>query len=134
MQRSHWLALLAGAHASAQQAEMGLNTLAEALAFLRRTGERHYEAEIHRLRGKLLLKQSDEAEAEASFHKAVDVARRQAARSWELRATVSLCRLLHEQGRIEDARQRLSEMYDSFTEGFDTPDLRDARALFKELS
>jgi adenylate cyclase len=114
--------------------EEGLITLARALAVVEETGERHWEAELHRLRGELLLIQRDEAEAEASFLKAIEVARRQQAKSWELRATVSLCRLWRQQGRLDDARQMLSEIYDWFTEGFDTPDLREARNLLVELS
>jgi predicted ATPase len=134
IQRSHWLALLAEAQASAGQAEAGLSTLAEAVAFVEKTGERYYEAEIYRLQGELLLMQGDEAEAEASFYKAIQVARRQQAKSWELRATVSLCRLWQEQGRMDEAHQMLAEICGWFTEGFDTPDLQDAKALLEELS
>jgi predicted ATPase len=135
MQRSHLLALLAEAYASAGQAEQGLNVLAEALSFVQSSNERYYEAEIYRLRGKFLLMQGgDEAKAEASFHQAIEVARRQQARSWELRATVSLCRLWGRQGKRAAAHQRLSEIYDWFSEGFDTPDLQEARALLDELA
>jgi DNA-binding SARP family transcriptional activator/predicted ATPase len=141
IQRSHCLALLAEAQASAGQAEAGLSTLAEAVAFVEKTGERYYEAEIYRLQGELLLMQGDEAETEASFHQAeswlqhaVEVARRQQAKSWELRATVSLCRLWQQQGKVDEARQMLAQIYDWFTEGFDTPDLREAKALLEELS
>jgi predicted ATPase len=134
IQRSHWLALLAEAQASAGQVEAGLRTLAEALAFVEKTGERYYEAEIYRLKGELLLRQGDEADAEASFHEAIEVAQGQSAKSWELRATVSLCRLWQQQGRVEEARQRLVEIYDWFTEGFDTPDLKEAKALLEQLS
>jgi predicted ATPase len=98
------------------------------------TDERHREAELYRLKGELLPTQGDETEAEASLHKAVEVARRQQAKSWELRATVSLCRLWQEQGKLEEARQRLAEIYDWFTEGFDTPDLQEARTLLDELT
>jgi predicted ATPase len=75
------------------------------------TDERHREAELYRLKGELLLLQGDDAEAEASFHKAIEVARRQQAKSWELRATVSLCRLWQQQGKLEEARQLLTEIY-----------------------
>jgi predicted ATPase len=78
--------------------------------------------------------QGDEAEAEASLHKAIAVARRQQAKSWELRATTSLARLWREQGRTDEARQMLAEIYGWFTEDFDTPDLREAKALLEELS
>jgi len=97
------------------------------------TDERHWEAELYRLRAELLLMQGDDAEAEASFHKAVEVARRQQAKSWELRATVSLCRLWQKQGKVDEARQMLAEIYNWFTEGFDTPDLQEAKALLEEL-
>jgi predicted ATPase len=125
---------LAEAQAKAGQPAEGLATLAETLVLVQETGERYYEAELHRLKGELLLMQGDEAEAEASLQKAVEVARRQQARSWELRATVSLCHLWRKQGRVDEARQKLTEIYDWFTEGFDTPDLREARGLLKELS
>jgi predicted ATPase len=82
----------------------------------------------------LLLAQGDEAEAESSLHKAVEVARRQQAKSWELRATTSLARLWQKQGKVDEARQMLAEIYGWFTEGFDTPDLQEAKALLEELS
>ena len=106
---------------------------AEALALAEQTDEHHWEAELYRLKAELLLMQGDDAEAEASFHKAVEVARRQQAKSWELRATVSLCRLRQEQGSMDEARQMLAEIYGWFTEGFDTPDLQEAKALLEEL-
>ncbi len=127
------LGSLAEAQAKAGQPGEGLTTLAEALAQVETTDERYCEAELHRLKGELLLMQGDEAEAEASFHKAIEVARRQQAKSWELRATVSLARLWQEQGRMDEARQMLAEIYGWFTEGFDTPDLQEARALLEEL-
>jgi DNA-binding SARP family transcriptional activator/predicted ATPase len=139
--RPTFLAWLAEAYGKAGQAEEGLGVLAEALAQVEKTDERYYEAELHRLKGELLLMQGDEAEAEASFHKAescfqhaVEVARRQQAKSWELRATVSLCRLWRKQGKVDEARQMLAEVYGWFTEGFDTPDLQEAKALLEELS
>jgi predicted ATPase len=125
---------LAQARGKASHPAEGLSTLAEALALVEETGERHWEAELHRLRGELLLMQRNEAEAEASFHKAIEVARRQQAKSWELRATVSLCRLQRQQGRVGEARQALAEIFGWFTEGFDTPDLREARDLLEQLS
>nr|NIO71038.1 tetratricopeptide repeat protein [Anaerolineae bacterium] len=124
----------AEAYGKAGQAEEGLSVLAEALALVEKTGERYYEAELRRLKGELLLMQGDEAEAEASFDKAIEVARRQQAKSWELRATVSLCRLWRKQGRVDEARQMLAEIYGWFTEGFDTADLKEAKALLEELS
>jgi predicted ATPase len=124
---------LAEAQAKAGQPEEGLTTLAEALALVEQTDERHWEAELYRLKGELLLMQGDEAEAEASLHKAIEVARRQQAKSWELRATMSLCRLWRKQGRVDEACQMLAEIYGWFTEGFDTPDLKEAKALLEEL-
>jgi predicted ATPase len=132
--RPTFLAWLAEAYGKAGQAEEGLSVLAEALAQVKKTDERYYEAELRRLKGELLLMQGDKTEAEASFHKAIEVARRQQAKSWELRATVSLCRLWQKQGRVDEARQTLAEIYGWFTEGFDTPDLKEARALLEELS
>ena len=111
-----------------------LALLAEALALVEKTGERYYGAELYRLKGELLLMQGDEAEAEASLDKAIEVARRQQAKSWELRATMSLCRLWQRQDKREEARQRLAEVYGWFTEGFDTPDLKEARALLAEFA
>jgi DNA-binding SARP family transcriptional activator/predicted ATPase len=131
---SEALCYLAKAQAEAGQSEEGLTTLAEALAFVEQTDQRRWEAELRRLRAELLLMQGNEAEAEASYHKAIEVARRQQAKSWELRATVNLCRLWQEQGRMDEARQMLAEIYDWFTEGFDTPDLQEAGALLAELS
>jgi predicted ATPase len=128
------LCFLAQGQSKAGQPEKGLGTLAEALALVEETDERYWEAELHRERAELLRMQGDEAEAEASFQKAIDVARRQQAKSWELRATTSLARLWQEQGRQEEARQVLVEIYGWFTEGFETPDLQEANALLEELS
>jgi predicted ATPase len=128
------LGSLAEAQAKAGHPEEGLSTLAEALALVEQTGERHWEAELYRLRAELLLMQGEESEAEASLQRAIEVAKRQQAKSWELRATVSLARLWRRQGRREDARALLAEIYGWFTEGFDTPDLVEARTLIEELS
>jgi predicted ATPase len=125
---------LAHAQGKAGHPEEGLTTLGQALAVVEETGERHWEAELHRLRGELLLMHGDVAEAEASFHRAIEVARRQQAKSWELRATVSLCRLWQSQGRKGEAHRTLAGVYNWFTEGFDTTDLREARTLLTELS
>jgi predicted ATPase len=133
-QLSRILGSLAEAQAKAGYPEEGLATLAEALARVEETDERYCEAELHRLRAELLLMQGDEAEAEASFHKAIEVARRQQAKSWELRATTSLARLWQQQGRIDKAREVLAEIYNWFTEGSDMPDLKEANALLEELS
>jgi DNA-binding SARP family transcriptional activator/predicted ATPase len=128
------LCTLAQAQAEAGRPEEGLTTLAEALAWLEETDERHWETEVRRAQGELLLMQGDEAEAEASFHKAIEVARRQNAKSWELRATTSLCRLWQRQGKRVQARLILAQIYNWFTEGFDTADLKEAKALLEELT
>jgi tetratricopeptide (TPR) repeat protein len=125
---------LAEAQARAGNADHGLDTLDRALALVEQTGERYWEAELHRLRAELLLVQGDEAEAEASLYEAVEVARRQQAKSWELRATTSLARMWQMQGRMDEARQTLAKVYGWFTEGFDTPDLQEAKALLEELA
>jgi predicted ATPase len=146
------LALLAEAHGKVGQTDEGLNVLAEALAQVDRTGERTYEAELYRLKGQLTLQQfnvqgsrfnvrtpqsairNPQLEAEACFLKAIDIARRQQAKSFELRAVVSLSRLWQRQGKKREARQMLEEIYGWFTEGFDTADLRDAQALLQVCS
>jgi DNA-binding SARP family transcriptional activator len=128
------LCTLAEAYAREGHPEQGLATLTEALAVVGETDQRQWEPELYRLRAELLLTRGDNGQAEASFRKGIEVARQQQARSWELRATVGLCRLLREQGRPEEARQLLAEVYGWFTEGFDTPDLREAKALLDELS
>ena len=108
--------------------------LHEALALAERTGERYYEAELVRLKGELLLTQGQVDEAEASFQDAIEVARRQSAKSWELRSTTSLALLWQRQGQTGKARQLLSEVYGWFTEGFDTRDLQEAKQLLDELA
>jgi len=119
----------------------GLSVLAEALAAVEKGGERWYEAELYRLKGTLTLqskvqslKSKVEEEAEECFRKAIEIARRQQAKSLELRAVMSLSRLWQQQGKKEEARQRLAEIYGWFTEGFDTVDLKEARTLLEELS
>ena len=94
---------------------------------------RHYEAEMYRLKGELLLQRDNLREAEACFLKAIEISRRQQAKSLELRAATSLARLWQQQDKREDARQMLAEIYDWFTEGFDTKDLQEAKALLEEL-
>ena len=98
------------------------------------TGERYVEAEIHRLKGNLLLAENGSAEAEACYVRALQVARAQEARSLELRATTSLARLRGEQGRSAEARDLLAPVYRWFTEGFDTADLKEAKALLDKLT
>jgi predicted ATPase len=130
------LGLLAEAYGRAGQAEDGLTILDEALGLVHRNGERHGEAELYRLKGELLLAlpASHQAEAEACFRQAIAIARGQSAKSWELRAVLSLSRLCHQQGKTEEARPMLSEIYGWFTEGFDTADLQEAKALLDVIS
>ena len=100
------------------------------------TNERFYEAEIYRVKGELLLKHGGSntaAEAETCFRQALDIARVQSAKSWELRAATSLARLWRDQGQRAQARDLLAPVYGWFTEGFDTADLKDAKALLDEL-
>jgi tetratricopeptide (TPR) repeat protein len=129
-------ALLALVYLRANQVDNAFASLDDALRFVEQSGERYYEAELHRLRGELLLvcgRTSDEEEIQGCFRKAIEVARKQDAKSWELRATTSLARLLNKQGRRDEARTMLAEIYGWFTEGFDTADLKDAKALLDEL-
>ena len=147
---SYDLALLAEAYGKVGQEEEGLSLLAEALATVDRTGERVYEAELYPLRGELTLAQSSDrrlgssvpstttastqAEAEECFLKATEISRKQQAKSLELRAVTSLARLWQSQGKRNEAHQMLSEVYNWFTEGFDTKDLQEAKTLIEELS
>jgi predicted ATPase len=134
--RPYYLALLAEAYAKVGQQEDGLSLLAEALATVHKTGERLWEAELHRLKGELLLPLSAEkhAEAEACFQQALEVARHQQATSLELRAAMSLARLWQQQSRRAEARELLAPVYGWFTEGFGTADLQEAKALLEALA
>jgi predicted ATPase len=137
----YYLTLLAEACGEAGQAADGLRLVAEALAQVEAKGERWREAELHRLRGELRLQQWDSmpgdssvlTEAEAHFHEALAIARRQQAKALELRAAMSLSRLWQRQGKRTEARQLLAEVYHWFSEGFDTADLREARELLAAL-
>ncbi|HXM88676.1 MAG TPA: AAA family ATPase, partial [Candidatus Acidoferrum sp.] len=130
------LATLADACLRAGRIEHGLKAIGDALDLVRRSGECFWEAEINRLRGELLLRQSDSnaAGARSCFERAIQLARKQDAKSLELRATASLARLLAKQGNGAAARAMLADIYNWFTEGFDTADLKDAKALLDELS
>jgi predicted ATPase len=133
---SHWLALLAEAYRDIDQPEEGLCLVAEALDHVAQTGIVYYEPELHRLEGELGLRrdQADAQKAEACFHLAVEIARSQRAKSWELRAATSLARLWGERGRRAEARDLLAPVYGWFTEGFDTQDLKAAKALLDALA
>ena len=134
--RPQQLCQLVDAYIAAGRFDDAVGTLAEALPAVEAQGERYYEPEIHRLRGELLLKMgpSDVVQAESCFENAIKVARQQDGKSLELRATTSLARLLAWQDRRGEALAMLSEIYNWFTEGFDTADLKDAKALLEELA
>jgi predicted ATPase len=138
------LAQLANAYGKVGRIKEGLDLLSEALKIVENTGERLFEIEIHWVKGELLFKSKEGPgtnpeenrliEAEACFLKAIEIAREQEAKSWELRATMSLSRLWLSQGKKGKARQLLAEIYSWFTEGFGTADLQEAKALLEELS
>jgi len=127
----YFLALLADAYATMGRGEEALTTLAEALTITEQTHEGYMEAELYRLKGELL---ADPTEVEACFYQAIEIARRQKAKSFELRAVMSLGRVYHKQGRHTEARQVLAKVYGWFTEGFDTPDLKEAGALLDSFA
>jgi DNA-binding winged helix-turn-helix (wHTH) protein/predicted ATPase len=149
--RPYYLALLAEAQDKAGQVEKGLLTLAEALTIATKNDDRFYEAELYRLKGQLTLQKllvassqlsvinpqsptpNLQTEAEGYFHKAIEIAQRQQAKSLELRAVTSLSRLWQAQGKTAAARQQLAPVYHWFTEGFDTADLQETKALLEEL-
>jgi class 3 adenylate cyclase/predicted ATPase len=130
------LGLLAEAYGAGGHPDEGLVALAEALAVTDTTELRYYEAELYRLKGALLLQQAapDAAQAEACFQQALDVARQQQAKSFELRAATSLARLWQSQGKRQEAHDLLAPVYEWFTEGFDTADLQEAKTLLQELA
>jgi tetratricopeptide (TPR) repeat protein len=129
-----FLTLLADAYAMARQPRDGLNALVEATELMGTTQERWAEAETHRLRGRLMRFLGEDAASENCYRKALDVARRQSAKFWELRVANDLARLWCDQGKREEARELLAPVYGWFTEGFDTRDLKEAKALLDELA
>ena len=133
--RSSFMALLANAYGTMGEPEAGLAVLGEALTLAETTGERWYEPELYRLKGELLLQQSssNQTEAGSCFHQALTTAHNQQAKSWELRAVTSLARLWQQQGKHQEAYDLLAPVYNWFTEGFDTADLKDAKALLDTL-
>jgi len=130
------LILCAEAAGHVGQVEEGLDLMAEALAAFAASGRGDMLAEAHRLQGDLLLRHRapDAAQAEACFQQALTVARRQQAKSWELRAATSLARLWQQQGKRQEAHDLLASVYGWFTEGFDTADLIEAKALSDEVA
>jgi tetratricopeptide (TPR) repeat protein len=133
---SYYSSLLARAYRRAGRNREGLQALDEAQASIDARGERWWEAEIQRLRGEILLSRSAEnaGDAEACFERALHISRNQEAKSLELRAAMSLARLWRRQGKGDEARRLLGECYAWFTEGFDTADLTEAKALLDEMS
>jgi predicted ATPase len=129
-----YLVTLAESYGRTGQPKEGLQRLAEAADLIETTEERWAEAEMHRLRGTLLLSMHEHAAAEASYHQALTVARHQTAKLWELRAALDLARLWRDQGKRAEAHDTLAPIYNWFTEGFDTPALQDAKALLDELA
>lgn len=129
-------AMFVEAYGAAGQTREGLSQVAEALALVEKSGFRFYEADLHRLHGELLLKQSapNTAGAETCLQQAVDMAKSQQAKSLELRAAIGLSRLWCQQNKTVEAHKLLTEIYDWFTEGFDTADLKEAKALLEDLS
>ena len=129
-----YLTTLAEAYGMAAQPEEGLNWLAEAAKIMETTNDCWAEAETHRVRGTLLLSLHERAAAEKNYRQALEVARRQSAKFWQLRAAVSFARLWRDQGKVQQARELLAPVYGWFTEGFDTLDLKEAKALLEELT
>ena len=134
--RTYFLALLAEVYGKGGKVEEGLAVLVEALRRAADTRVGFYEPEMHRVQGELLLARApaNPADAEACFRQAIAIARRQGAKSLELRAVLSLSRLFLRQGKEEEARPMLAEIYGWFTEGFDTADLHEAKALLEVIS
>ena len=138
----YFLGNLAQACGKAARFEDGLTAVAEALALVEKTEERYHEAKLYQLKGDLTLKQFNlrnlqttiQKQVEESFQKSLEIARRQSAKTFELGAIMSLARLLRDTGRRDEARAMLADIYHWFTEGFDTADLIDAKALLDELT
>jgi predicted ATPase len=127
--------LVAGAYLEARRSAEGLAFVERALEVAGASDRRRFEADLFRIKGEFLLMAGGAlSEAEAAFNSAIAIARRQQAKSFELRASISLARLIAQQGRWGEARSMLAEIYNWFTEGFDTSDLKDAKALLEELA
>jgi predicted ATPase len=136
MMRPMFCALLTRAYGQTGQLDEAMRMLSDTLQAVEESGQRHYEAEAHRFRGELHLRKMhpDFEQAEGSFQHALSIARRQQAKSWELRAATSLARLWRDQGRRAQAHNLLAPVYRWFTEGLETADLKDAKALLDELA
>jgi tetratricopeptide (TPR) repeat protein len=139
LQLTAFLAALGDGYGKVHRVADGLAAVAEGLVVSEKNGDRWFDAELYRVRGELLCKQNAHAEPngkiepETCFRRALEIAREQEAKWWEMRTTVSLARLLAKQGKRDEARAMLAEIYGWFTEGFDTTDLKDANALLEEL-
>jgi predicted ATPase len=129
-----YIALLASAYEIAGQMEDALTHLNDALQVMKRTGEGWFAAELYRHKGQVVLRQGHTEAAEELYRNALSIARKQEAKMWELRAVVSLARLRHDQGRRAEARELVAPVYGWFTQGFDTPDLQEAKALLDQIS
>ena len=131
-----YVSYLAAAHADLGQFDEARRCIEGAMAAVKTTGERWCEAEVYRIAGEIALKSPEpgETKAEAFFERALSVAPQQQAKSWELRASMSLARLWRDQGKAQQARELLAPVYGWFTEGFDTRDLKEAKALLEELA
>ena len=131
-----FLSSLARAYAEVGQFDDAWRSIGEALTLIEKTKERWFEAEVHRIAGEIALKspEPEAGKAEAYFERALTIARQQQAKSWELRAAMSMARLWRDQGKRDEARELLAPVYGWFTEGFDTRDLKEAKALLGELA
>ncbi len=131
-----WSTHLAMAHAQLGQFGDAWRCIGEARTAVEKTKQRYWEAEVHRVGGEIALMSSapDAAKAQAYFERALAIARAQQSKSWELRAAMSMARLWRDQGKRDQARELLAPVYGWFTEGFDTRDLKEARALLDELA
>jgi predicted ATPase len=131
-----WLSLLARAYGELGQFDEAWSYIDEAITTVETTKETWYEAEVHRIAGEIALMspEPDSAKAEACFEQALVVARQQQAKSWELRAAVSLARFWRDQGKPQQGRETLAPVYGWFTEGFDTLDLKEAKVLLDDLA
>src|SRR5262249_32174280 len=131
---AYYLSILGDTYTQAGRFEDAHKALDEGLALVKENDDRFQEAELHRLKGELHLAEANEEAAEDCFHTAMETARRQQSKAWELRATMSLARLWQRQGRRDDARAVLAAVYGTYTEGFTTPDLVDAAAMLETLA
>jgi predicted ATPase len=131
-----WLSYLTRANAELDQFDDAWRCIGNAMIAVETIGERWCEAEVHRAAGEIALMspEPDAAKAETYFERALAVARQQQAKSWELRASMSLARLWRSQGKVQQARELLTPVYEWFTEGFDTRDLKEAKSLLDELA